>query len=181
MKRIFSLMLVALLLVSTIPTAFALGLTRCDVCTDGAYYLTTCTYCSAESAYCPRCDTCVSCGHGQIPEVGTTTVTVVGAATKTYYEVEVPSTMAPGDSTDVTVTGTWKSTETLKVSAPDKVTLYNGDQSIDVAIDFEDIMQVGSDKTVSSATATLTLEDVTVQFGTWTGTIEYTVEVVEAA
>lgn len=116
----------------------------------------------------------------ETPEVGNTTVTLVGTEESkgSYYEVEVPAAMAPGDNADVTVEGNWKSSETLKVTAPEKVTLYNGSQSIDVAITFAGINQAGNDLEDCSATANLKLADATVKFGTWTGVIEYNVELV---
>lgn len=141
MKKILSLTLAALMVVSMIPTAFA----------------------------------------AEIPEVGKTTVTLVGSEESkgSYYEVEVPANMAPGDNADITVEGFWRSEETLKVTAPEKVTLYYGDQSIDVAIQFDGIEQAGNDQVDSTATANLKLADASVKFGTWSGQFNYNVEVAQ--
>lgn len=184
MKKILSLMLVAMMLVSIIPNVFAAELPggmleECPICGVGVL---TCPACSGLKNYCPNCG-CESCGYGkkaEIPEVGKTTVTLVGTeeAAGAYYEVEVPAAMTPGDSADVTVKGNWSSTQTLKVTAPEKVTLYNGNQSIDIAITFAGINAAGNDLANCSATADLQLADASVKFGTWTGVIEYNVELV---
>lgn len=187
MKKILSLTMAIMMLVSAIPAAYALDAIPCENC--NAYKAVSCPGCSGEKTYCPTCDVCSNCdytanGDGDegstIPEVGTTTVTLVGTeeAAASYYEVEVPATMAPGGNADVTVDGFWRSTETLKVTAPEKVTLYYGDQSIDVGITFAGISQAGNDQVDSTASANLKLADASVKFGTWTGVIEYEVELV---
>lgn len=187
MKKIVSLAMVGMMAMSTIPTVFALPGVTVTCPTHGeteGEYLTTCGH-----YICPECGYCSDCKDdvqsqpdtpSTIPEVGTTTVTLVGSqeAVGSYYEVEVPATMAPGDTATVTVEGTWKSSETLKVTAPEKVTLYNGDQSMDVAVEFTGINQAGNDKGNSSATGTLEIADASATFGTWTGVIEYTVDLV---
>lgn len=141
MKKILSLALAALMVVSAVPTAFA----------------------------------------AEIPEVGTTTVTLVGTAetSGSTYEVTVPAKMAPGDTADVVIEGSWKSTETLKVTAPEKVTLHYGDQSMDVGVEFAGINQIGNDKDIINTSCSVKLEDKTATFGIWTGVIEYEVKLVE--
>ena len=185
-KKIFSLMLAVMMLVSAIPSAYAAGtLIKCpNACVSGGseVFLANCPTCQSEMSWCYLCEECTSCGSS-IPEVGKTTVTLVGTEEDkgSYYEVEVPATMAPGQTAPVSVEGTWKGSETLKVTAPKKVTLYYGNQSIDVAIDFAGINAAGNDLADCSATANLKLADATVKFGTWTGVIEYNVELIESS
>ena len=147
-----------------------------------------CAGCGNPISYCATCNVCTKCDYTAnggsdetvIPTVGKTTVTLVGTeeSVGAYYEVEVPATMSPGDSANITIEGNWKSNEILKVTAPEKVTLYNGAQSIDVAIDFDGINAAGNDLADCSATATLKLAPASVKFGTWVGVIEYNVELV---
>ena len=177
MKKIFALLLVFLMIISTIPSVYAdddLG-------------------CGNEDAQCPNCGewsycyddaVCHSCGYPHTttttPEVGKTTITLVGTA-DTYYEVQVPAAMTPGETATISITGAWDSAHTLKVSAPSSVTLYYGDQSMDIGIQFSGISQIGDDVEESTASASLTIENKTVRFGTWVGVIEYDVELVESS
>ena len=182
-KRIFSLMLAVIMLVFAIPVAYAATLIPCpNACVNSGgseIYLANCPNCGAQWTQCYQCNTCTECSPA-IPAVGKTTVTLVGTE-ETYYEVSVPAEMIPGKSATVSVTGTWGSNQTLKVSAPEKVTLYNGNQSMDIEVNFEAISQSGSDVEESTASTTLSIENVTVKFGTWVGVIEYNVELVESS
>ena len=107
-----------------------------------------------------------------------TTIKLVGSQEETgeSYTVTVPATLAPGESGTVTASGSWSSKQTLKVTAPNSVTLSYGEQTMDVGITFAGIEQVGSDTAASSTTAIVSVADVSVLFGTWTGTLNYTVE-----
>ena len=175
MKKIFSLVLAIVLLISAMPAAYALAAPCGNKDCGGT--LSKCPGCNSIETYCATCDVCSRCGY-TTPEIGKTTVTLVGTE-ETYYEVSVPAEMIPGESATVSVTGTWDSNQTLKVSAPEKVTLYNGNQSIDIEVNFEAISQSGNDVEESTASTTLSIENVTVKFGTWVGVIEYNVELVD--
>lgn len=105
-----------------------------------------------------------------------TTITLVGSYQNSAYTVTVPSELSPGQSGEVTVTGAWHSNEMVTVTTPDSVTLSYGDQSMSVDIDFAGISQIGNETEEISVTATITVEDATALFGTWTGKLEYTVE-----
>ena len=167
MKNIFSLMLASTILVSSMPVVYALDEPApkyyCDVCKQ-----------REEDCICDANET-------NIPEVGTTTVTLVGTEEikGSYYDVTVPAQISPGDNTNISVTGSWKSTETLKITAPEKVTLYYGNQSIDVGVDFGGISQIGNDFEDCTATANLTIQNASVKFGTWIGILEYNVTLEE--
>ena len=167
MKNIFSLMLASTILVSSMPVVYALDAPtpkyHCDVCKQ------------------PEEDCICDTNKTNIPEVGTTTITLVGTEEikGSYYDVTVPASMTPGDNTNISVTGNWKSTETLKITAPEKVTLYYGNQSIDVGVDFSGISQIGNDFEDCTATANLKIQNASVKFGTWTGILEYDVTLEE--
>ena len=106
-----------------------------------------------------------------------TAVSVVGE--NSGYTVTVPATMQAGQTGTVTASGAWHSKQVLKVSTPEVVEVsYNG-QSIDVGITFDTIEQRGSDISAFNIVRDITLEDVSTTFGTWTGIIEYTVEMEE--
>ena len=49
---------------------------------------------------------------------------------------------------------------------------------MNVGIDFAGVTLVGSDIDAVSKSANITVEDATAIFGTWTGTLTYTVELV---
>ena len=141
MKKILSLTLAALLLVSAVPMVYA-----------------------AETN----------------PAADGTTIKLVGSQESAgeSYTVTVPATLAPGEYGTVTASGNWSSKQTLKVTAPSSVTLSYGDQTMDVGITFDSIEQAGNDTAASSATATVAVADASVLFGTWTGHLTYTVEIV---
>lgn len=112
------------------------------------------------------------------PAADGTTIKLVGSqeAAGESYTVTVPAELQPGQSGTVTASGNWSSKQTLNVTAPNSVTLSYGEQTMDVGITFAGIEQVGSDTAASSATATVAVADASVLFGTWTGTLNYTVE-----
>lgn len=137
MKKILSLSLAALMMVSMIPTAYAV-------------------------------DQDVSLG---------TAVNVIGE--NDGYTITVPATLEAGQTGAVTASGAWNSKQKLTVTTPESVAVsYNG-QSIDVGITFDGINQRGSDISAFNVVKDIVLEDVSTTFGTWTGVIEYNVEMVE--
>ena len=111
-------------------------------------------------------------------ETHSTTVTYTGTGVESYT-VTVPATLAPGESGDVSVEGTWATNRKLTVTAPSTVTLTNSINSSDtktLAVTFDGIAKTG-DKTVAvSDTKTISVADISnALFATWTGTISYTV------
>lgn len=113
----------------------------------------------------------------------TTTVSYVGTGTESYT-VTVPASLAPGGSGEVKVQGTWASNRKLSVSAPSSVTLTN---SIDsgtktLAVTFAGIAKTGDNTVAVSDTKTISVADISnALFGTWSGTISYTVSMGAAA
>ena len=95
-----------------------------------------------------------------------------------YYEVTVPATMAPGGSDSVVATGTFPTTRQLNVTAPENVTLTcDIDSSTKVlTVDFADIALAGSNTEEVTTTEAIAVSDISdALFGTWEGTIVYTV------
>lgn len=139
MKKILSLTLAVLMVVSMIPTAFA-----------AESYSTTVTY---------------------------------TANTEEAYEVKVPATLAPGESGNVTLSGTWDSTTRVVVTADENVVLTNQINNSDtkpLAVSFNGITLIGSNTEGVSATETVSVAAIeNALFGTWEGTFYYYVEVVE--
>ena len=120
-------------------------------------------------------------------EMGTQ-VSYTGQGTE-EYTVTVPATMAPGDTGNVSVSGTWASNKKLIVSADSTVTLTNSLNSAEqktIDITFAGIAKTGSNTNAIATTdegafATISIanwnNDVTAPlFGTWSGTFYYNVE-----
>ena len=107
-----------------------------------------------------------------------TTVTYTGTGVESYT-VTVPATLAPGESGDVSVSGTWASNRKLTVTAPNSVKLTNSidpSNSKTLNVEFGGINKVGDNNVAVSDTKTLSIADITdALFGPWSGTISYTV------
>lgn len=146
----------------------------CIVCNNCNEEFTQCPQCNSDTSYCVECNQCINeaCNY-QAPQ---TEVVLNGKYTEAAYTITVPATLTPGETGDVVVQGAWKSTQTLKVSCPNTVTLSYKEQTIDVGVIFAGITQVGSDISPFNISAPVTIENRTVAFGTWTGTLEYDVE-----
>ena len=116
-------------------------------------------------------------------ETQSTTVTYTGTGAESYT-VTVPATLAPGGSGEVKVQGTWASNRKLTVTAPSSVTLMN---SIDsgtktLAVTFAGIAKTGDNTVAVSDTKTISVAEISnALFGTWSGTISYTVSMGNAA
>lgn len=109
-----------------------------------------------------------------------TTISVTGTKGATY-EVTVPATLSPGQTGTVTASGTWAANQTLTVTCPTSVNLVNGSDTIPVSVEFGGIAEAGNDNgDAENATANITVGnvDMSAYFGTWTGHLSYTVELV---
>lgn len=107
----------------------------------------------------------------------TTTVTYTGNGTESYT-VTVPASLTPGASGNVKISGTWASNRELKVTADSTVTMTNnldkGTKTLAVA--FDGINRIGNNETAISDTEAISIENISnALFGTWTGSISYTV------
>ena len=111
-------------------------------------------------------------------ETHSTAVTYTGTGVESYT-VTVPATLAPGESGDVSVSGTWATNRKLTVTAPSTVTLTNSINSSDtktLAVTFDGIAKTGDNTVGVSETKTITVADISdALFGTWSGVISYTV------
>jgi hypothetical protein len=163
MKRILSLLLVFVLVISMIPTAFA---TRPH--TQG---------------------TDVTYDASQDPDVGDSNND--GAPDNTeYYTVTVPALMNPklGESVTGTVTlaGTWASNRVVTVAlAADKVKLVNEINNTDfkeLAISLTEMSFAGNNTAPATHNGTVTLAEMPADalFGTWKGVFNYNVSVADA-
>lgn len=108
---------------------------------------------------------------------------------KEAYTVTVPASLTPGTTGIipgsmgvVKVEGTWASNRKLCVSAPSTVTLTNsidgGTKVLDVM--FQGIAKIGDNTAPISVTGNILVNKITnALFGTWTGTITYTVSMID--
>ena len=99
---------------------------------------------------------------------------------KEAYTVTVPALLVPGgDAGKVSVSGTMASNRQLVVTAPETVVLTNSinaeNQKV-LDVNFDDITMLGSNTAAVSAEAEISVEAIEdALFGTWSGTIVYTV------
>ena len=107
-------------------------------------------------------------------------VTVEGTQTS-QYEVKVPARLeAGGPAGNVVATGTWKSSETLIVTAPDEVEVTNEEtgKTTMVPVVFEGIHAAGDDLAAMSISTPVSIEKGDILFGTWTGIVTYNIDLV---
>ena len=184
MKRIFSLMLVVLMLASVLPVAYAAK--TCPAC-GGSNFRAYEHDCEVDMD-CLDCGYCPGCSDyfwsDEDNDEVSTIVLYTGRAEE-YYEVRVPAIMAPGTSRQVQIHGTWPSNRQLNVTVDPTVTMVNGlnpanTKTLNITMD--NIALPGSDIdddgpyyrdfniSVSNLSGVL--------FGTWTGEFNYNVEMV---
>ena len=113
-----------------------------------------------------------------------TVVEYVGQGTE-EYEISVPMKLAPGESGSVKVSGTWAAHRELSVEVPNKVTmvhnLFKADTKV-LDVVFSGIERVGDNcYSVSDEGIIWVSEIENALFGTWTGTIVYTVRINDVA
>lgn len=152
MKKILSLTLAVLMVVSMIPTAFAAE--------AGGNWA----------------------GGTQVEATGTrSTVEDDGSVThNAEYTITVPALLAPGSSGTVTLEGYWPSDATVKVTAEEKVEVVNNINSADkkeLAVTFASIEKAGSNTAIVTASAPVSVADISnALFGKWAGKFNYNVE-----
>ncbi len=105
------------------------------------------------------------------------------ASDEETWTVTVPATMTVGESNaTVIVSEAFAESKTIKVTAPETVTLYlNGNENNDYAVlsvDFEDIALVGNYRETSvAANAEISVQDMSdIKFGVWSGALTFTIE-----
>jgi len=125
---------------------------------------------------------CCSMTITTFAEEKTTVVTYTGTGVE-QYEVTVPASLTPGTAGSIEVGGTWSSRKKLTVTAPETVTLTcdldGNTETLDV--EFGDIILNGSNTESLSASVPISIEEMKTNnlFGTWTGKLVYSVNLVE--
>ena len=110
----------------------------------------------------------------QITYMGTQEEAAGGAGD--VWTVTVPAKMVPGDTGTVKAEGMWNSDKFLNVGVPSSVTLTYGAQTMDVAITGGSFSLIGNSVDPVSKEVEIAVEDASRLFGTWTGVLEYKVE-----
>ena len=144
MKKIFSLLLAVLMLVSALPVAYA----------------------------------------AETNDYTAGTAVVYTADNSTDYSITVPATLAPGASGIVTLSGSWASNQTVKVTADKTVTLTNSINANDqktLDVTFAGMEKVGDNTQARTYTEAVSVAAMPSDalFGTWDGKFNYNVELVE--
>ena len=156
MKKVLCLLLVGIMVVSMVPTAFAT--TNYTNGTDVEY----------NAADDDTIGDINGDGHPDNTE---------------YYTVTVPALMAPGTSGNVVAKGTWASNRKLVVTADETVTLENSIKAADqkvLDITFPGIELAGSNTAAVTDTKAVSVAGIdNALFGTWSGTFYYDVEMVD--
>ena len=96
------------------------------------------------------------------------------------WELNVPTDMAPGETADVILSGTWDSTTTINVSADDKVVMRNDltTDTKELGITFSSISQVGNMDDEIEVIEDISVADISgALFGTWKGIFNYSLTV----
>ena len=162
MKKILSLTLAALMVVSMIPTAMAAEYSSTDY---------------EENADGP--ETHVWYTASENDEIGDTNGDGVND-NQTYWLITVPAEMKPGTTAQVTVAGTWESTYDVCVTCRDSVELAkSGDPMFGLQtlkVTFPGFYVQGDDLSPVSASQDISVEDFNALFGEWSGRIDYQVD-----
>lgn len=150
MKKILSLTLAVLMVVSMIPTAFA-----------------------ADVDYKNGTEVEYTGTRSTVEDDGSVTHNA-------EYTITVPAKLAPGGSGTVTLEGYWPSDATVKVTAEEKVEVVNDINSADkkeLAVTFASIEKAGSNTAIVTASAPVSVANIeNALFGKWAGKFNYNVE-----
>ena len=94
------------------------------------------------------------------------------------YTVTVPASMELGQVGTVTANGYWKSYETLIVTADDEIEVTNAEtrKTTTVKVNFDGIESLGNDLGEMTIPVDISLDDSNIIFGSWSGVIEYNVQ-----
>jgi len=106
-----------------------------------------------------------------------TTVSVEGTAAS-EYEVKVPARLDAGTTGNVVATGTWKSYETLIVTADTEIEVTSKEtgKTTMVPVKFDGINATGNDLAAMNISKEVKVEKGDILFGTWTGIVNYNVD-----
>lgn len=114
-----------------------------------------------------------------------TTVKYTGEYTNNQsYDVSVPALLAPEETGVVKLEGIWSTAITMKVTAPEEVTVVNdidGGEKV-LAVNFEDIIKAGDNTARREYKSDVTVGEINEALvGTWEGHIVYTISVTDTA
>lgn len=116
----------------------------------------------------------------------TTAVTYEASAagTSETWTLEVPATLVPGATGDVTLSGEWASTRQATVTADTKVTMECdiSNDTIDLTVTLPEFVVAGNNKTeITPVTKQVSVANWTSAplFGEWTGTFSYAVAIAD--
>ena len=150
MKKILSLSLAVMMVVSMIPTAFA-----------------------ADVDYKNGTEVEYTGTRSTVEDDGSVTHNA-------EYTITVPALLAPGGSGTVTLEGYWPSDATVKVTAEEKVEVVSDINSADkkeLAVTFASIEKAGSNTAIVTASAPVSVANIeNALFGKWAGKFNYNVE-----
>ncbi len=183
MRKILSLCLVLVLILSMTPAAFA-AVWGCASC--GNEGLATCPVC--DTSYCPDCGFNACACNATLSSNGTQVEYNAddrdgdGQLDNLAYTITVPALLAPGGSGTVTLQGMWPSNATVKVTADPSVEMVNSINSADkktLAVTFTAIELAGNNTAAVSDDETVSVADISnALFGTWSGKFNYNVDYV---
>lgn len=115
------------------------------------------------------------------PTTASTPVEYEGLAEE-VYTLTVPEELSPNGSGNVVLKGTWATNRVVTVSAPTSVTLTNDKDggTKNLAVTFEGIEKTGDNTSEKTYTETISVANIeNALFGTWSGTITYTVGIAD--
>ena len=188
MKHKLSLALALLMVFTSIPAAFATEAVPCVNSETCEGILAVCETCGKENVYCDKCERCYECEpvedaepveidpKAMVDYTEKTAVTAVGPYEDSYYTVTVPAHLAPGETRQIHVEGYWMENQILKVTVDDELILTKGNKTLALDVYFEDIAQRGSETETFDIYRDISIENVQVLFGSWSGDICYDVE-----
>ena len=117
-----------------------------------------------------------------VKEESAFTQLVYNGTGESYYELDVPAKMAPGDSGTVSLSGTWEASRIIKVSSDWDVVMKNStdDEEIYLEIYFDGITAFGDNVNEISVSKSIDIDYMDhILFGTWNGIFNYYVDVVD--
>ena len=114
------------------------------------------------------------------PTDASTNVTYEGKGVE-EYTITVPALLAPGNSGNVVLKGTYSSNRKVTVSSDKTVTLTNSIKASDkktLNVTFEGITLTGDNNTEVTSTKSVSVAEITdALFGSWSGTFNYSVAI----
>lgn len=115
-----------------------------------------------------------------VNEDSAATKVVYNGSGESYYELDVPSKMSPGDSGTVSLTGTWEASRVIKVTSDWDVAMRNKSDGEEIYLDvfFDGIKAFGDNVNEISVSEDIYVDYMgDIFFGVWNGVFNYYVDV----